>query len=104
MVALRGLHIPAPIRAEAAPEPLRFLIARGLAKEAVQRPPGAAAFVAELEAVAASAYGPAWERRGLERLAAPAAPLSLLLPLTALALAPAAHAAAAASPASATLP
>jgi Protein kinase domain/PASTA domain len=101
IVALMGLHITAPIPAEAAPEPLRFLIARGLAKEAVQRPPGAAAFVTELEAVATSAYGPEWERRGVERLAAAAAALSMLFPLTALALAPASYAAGAGSAASA---
>ncbi|HXA63208.1 MAG TPA: PASTA domain-containing protein [Streptosporangiaceae bacterium] len=101
IVALMGLHITAPIPAEAAPEPLRFLIARGLAKEAAQRPPGAAAFVSELEAAATSAYGPEWERRGVERLAAAAAALSMLFPLTALALAPAPYAAGAGSAASA---
>lgn len=81
---LMGQHTAAPIPVEEVSEPLRFLVARGLAKDPVQRPPGAAAFVTELEAVALSAYGRGWEDRGLEELAAAVAVLAALFPLAAL--------------------
>ena len=46
--------------------PLQPLIARGMAKDPADRPQSAIAFVAELEAVAAAAYGADWEERGRE--------------------------------------
>ncbi|WP_329286577.1 serine/threonine-protein kinase [Streptomyces sp. NBC_00691] len=73
-------HLDAPVPEGQAPEPLRPLIRRGLAKSPHERPENAAAFVTELEAVAAAAYGPDWEERGRGRLAALAALLPLLLP------------------------
>ncbi|MGW8600581.1 serine/threonine-protein kinase [Streptomyces sp. NPDC055893] len=73
-------HIDSPVPDGQAPEPLRPLIRRGMAKSPHERPENAAAFVTELEAVAAAAYGPDWEERGRGRLAALAALLPLLLP------------------------
>ncbi|WP_338673794.1 serine/threonine-protein kinase [Streptomyces sp. SCSIO 30461] len=68
-------HISAQIPADRVPEPFRALVLRGLAKHAEQRPETAAAFVAELEEVAATAYGEDWEEEGRRRLAALACPL-----------------------------
>ncbi|MEU9720104.1 serine/threonine-protein kinase [Streptomyces sp. NPDC047976] len=73
-------HIEAPVPETEAPEPVRPLIRRGLAKRPEQRPENAEAFVAELEAVAVAAYGPQWEERGQRKLAALAALLPLLFP------------------------
>ncbi|MEY9962868.1 serine/threonine protein kinase [Streptacidiphilus sp. MAP12-16] len=73
-------HTTAPIPDELAPEAVRPLIRRGLAKAADDRPSSAAAFVEELEAVAGTAYGPDWEERGQRKLAAIAALLPLLFP------------------------
>ncbi|GGV43814.1 hypothetical protein GCM10010182_80480 [Actinomadura cremea] len=83
---LMGRHLTAPIPAGDVPEPLRALVESGLAKNPWDRPPGAAAFVTELEAAASAAYGPDWEGRGVRTLAATAAALSMLFPLTALGL------------------
>ncbi|MEW2419409.1 protein kinase [Streptomyces nigra] len=77
-LALR--HVEAPVPAEEAPEPVRDLVRRGLAKEPEQRPARAAEFVRELEAAAGAGYGPDWEERGRDRLAALVALLPLLLP------------------------
>ncbi|MFJ4820432.1 serine/threonine-protein kinase [Streptomyces sp. NPDC088801] len=77
-LALR--HLDAPVPAEEAPEAVRELVRRGLAKDPAERPVQAEAFVAELEAVAGTAYGPDWEERGRGRLAALVALLPLLLP------------------------
>jgi eukaryotic-like serine/threonine-protein kinase len=73
-------HVTAPVPEEVAPEPVRPLIRRGLAKTPQERPENAEAFVAELEEVAGAAYGPDWEERGQRRLAALAALLPLLFP------------------------
>lgn len=73
-------HIEAPVPETEAPEPVRPLIRRGLAKRPEQRPENAEAFVAELEGVALAAYGPQWEERGQRKLAALAALLPLLFP------------------------
>ncbi|RAG83269.1 serine/threonine protein kinase [Streptacidiphilus pinicola] len=73
-------HTTAPIPDELAPEAVRPLIRRGLAKHAAERPESAAAFVTELESIAGAAYGPQWEERGRRRLAAMAALLPLLFP------------------------
>ncbi|WOX26412.1 serine/threonine-protein kinase [Streptomyces solicathayae] len=73
-------HLDAPVPDGQAPEPLRPLIRRGLAKTPQERPENAAAFVSELESVATAAYGPEWEERGRGRLAALAALLPLLFP------------------------
>ncbi|MER7895642.1 serine/threonine-protein kinase [Streptomyces sp. NPDC096046] len=73
-------HVDAPVPAEEAPEALRGLVRRGLAKNPEERPARAEDLVAELEAAAGSAYGPDWEERGRSRLAALVALLALLLP------------------------
>ncbi|MEV0412865.1 serine/threonine-protein kinase [Streptomyces sp. NPDC050448] len=73
-------HMEAPVPETEAPEPVRPLIRRGLAKAPEQRPENAEAFVAELEGVALAAYGPDWEERGQRKLAALAALLPLLFP------------------------
>ncbi|MER6082329.1 serine/threonine-protein kinase [Streptomyces sp. NPDC001833] len=73
-------HIEAPIPDELAPEPVRPLIRRGLAKTPEERPESAAAFVEELEAVAGAAYGEEWEERGRRELAALAALFFLSFP------------------------
>ncbi|MFF5040985.1 serine/threonine-protein kinase [Streptomyces nigra] len=77
-LALR--HVEAPVPAEEAPEPVRDLVRRGLAKDPEQRPARAAEFVRELEAAAGAGYGLDWEERGRDRLAALVALLPLLLP------------------------
>ncbi|MFC5216599.1 serine/threonine-protein kinase [Streptomyces coerulescens] len=73
-------HVEAPVPADEAPEAVRGLVRRGLAKDPAQRPAQAEEFVTELEAVAGTAYGPDWEERGRGRLAALVALLPLLLP------------------------
>jgi serine/threonine-protein kinase len=73
-------HIEAPVPVEQAPEPVRQLILRGMAKDPAERPADAEAFVAELEVIAGAAYGDDWEERGQRRLAALAALLPLFFP------------------------
>ncbi|MEV0346863.1 protein kinase [Nonomuraea sp. NPDC050680] len=74
-------HMHAPIPVHDAPEPVRELITRGMAKDPAVRPVSAAAFVIELEAAARAAYGEDWEERGRRRLAGLVALLALLLPV-----------------------
>ncbi|MEV1241981.1 serine/threonine-protein kinase [Nonomuraea sp. NPDC049750] len=74
-------HMHAPIPVHDAPEPVRELITRGMAKDPAARPVSAAAFVIELEAAARAAYGEDWEERGRRRLAGLVALLALLLPV-----------------------
>lgn len=81
---LEELHTLAPIPVEEVPEPLRDLVARGMAKEASERPPSAQSFVAELEAAASTAYGPDWETRGCAVLGGMAAGLLGGVAMTAL--------------------
>ncbi|MFC0038115.1 serine/threonine-protein kinase, partial [Actinomadura rayongensis] len=93
--ALMAQHGTAPVPLADVPEPLRPLVEHGMAKEAARRPPGAAAFVAELEDAARRAYGADWEQRGLRAAAVAAAALAALFPLAAAGLsAPGAAAAA----------
>ncbi|MEV5708386.1 serine/threonine-protein kinase [Actinoallomurus sp. NPDC052274] len=82
--ALRIAHLTAPVPLDELPEPVRPLVARGMAKDPADRPPGASAFVAELEEAARAAYGPDWERNGWKRLAEAVAGLAALLPLSVL--------------------
>ncbi|GGO01344.1 hypothetical protein GCM10010116_02460 [Microbispora rosea subsp. aerata] len=79
---LRHMHMTAPVPVEEVPEPLRHLVARGMAKDPALRPASAAAFVYELERAAVAAYGPAWEERGRGRLVALAAALAATFPLS----------------------
>jgi eukaryotic-like serine/threonine-protein kinase len=79
---LRAQHETAPVPLDGVDESLHGLIARGMAKDPVDRPQSAIAFVTELEATAAAAYGPDWEERGRSQLAERVAallPLLLLL-------------------------
>ncbi|MFD7135065.1 serine/threonine-protein kinase [Streptomyces sp. NPDC059894] len=73
-------HVQGAVPVEDVPEAVRPLVRRGLAKAAADRPPDAASFVADLEAVAVASYGGDWEERGRGRLAAVAALLLFLLP------------------------
>ncbi|MFB4300756.1 serine/threonine-protein kinase [Actinomadura sp. NTSP31] len=91
--ALMNRHLAAEADVADVPGPLRPLVAKGLAKRAGDRPPGAAAFVGELESAAVAAYGPDWEQRGVRALAAAAVALAALFPLAALTVAPGAAAA-----------
>jgi serine/threonine-protein kinase len=79
--ALAAAHRLDPIPTDRVPEPLRWLVARGLAKDAADRPDSAAAFLEELEEVALAGYGADWEERGRARLAALAALLAALFPM-----------------------
>lgn len=65
---LRRQHLTATVPLGQVDEPLRGLIARGMAKNPRNRPVNAMAFVAELEETALGAYGPAWEERGRRQL------------------------------------
>jgi serine/threonine-protein kinase len=76
---LRQQHLAAVVPVERVDEPLRALIARGMAKDPAARPASALDLVAELESTAAAAYGPDWEARGRGQLLARAAALLLLL-------------------------
>jgi serine/threonine-protein kinase len=78
---LRQLHLTAETPADKAPEAVRSLVQRGMAKDPAARPASAAAFVDELEAAARAGYGPDWEARGWQRLAAHAGTLLTLSPL-----------------------
>jgi eukaryotic-like serine/threonine-protein kinase len=73
-------HLSEPVPLEPVPEPLRPLVAAGLAKDPADRPADGAALVAELRAVAGGAYGPDWENRGRSSLAAAALLLAALWP------------------------
>src|SRR5271169_475333 len=73
-------HQAAPVPLEPVPEPLRPLVAAGLAKDPGRRPADGAALVAELRAVAGAVYGPGWEDRGRSGLAAAALLLAALWP------------------------
>ena len=73
-------HQAAPVPLEPVPEPLRPLVAAGLAKDPGHRPADGTALVAELRAVAGRAYGPGWEDRGRSQLAAAALLLAALWP------------------------
>ncbi|MGH3261015.1 MAG: serine/threonine-protein kinase, partial [Trebonia sp.] len=76
---LREQHVTASVPVDRVGEPLADLIARGMAKNPARRPSSAIAFVAEIEAMAAAAYGPDWEERGRRQLADRATALLALL-------------------------
>jgi eukaryotic-like serine/threonine-protein kinase len=73
-------HLAEPVPLEPVPEPLRPLVAAGLAKDPAGRPADGAALVTELRAVAGGTYGPGWEDRGRSGLAAAALLLAALWP------------------------
>ncbi|WP_187437905.1 serine/threonine-protein kinase [Actinomadura decatromicini] len=80
---LMGRHLTAPIPAEDVPEAMRPILEQGMAKDPEQRPRDAMALVDELERAAVSAYGAAWEQRGVRALAGVAVSMAALFPLVA---------------------
>ncbi|GAA2420882.1 hypothetical protein GCM10010191_35280 [Actinomadura vinacea] len=79
--ALRAHHITAPVPIDELPEPLRPLVAQGMAKNPGRRHWDIVALLSELDAVASATYGSDWERRGLVSLCAAAAVLAATLPV-----------------------
>ncbi|MGC1288125.1 MAG: serine/threonine-protein kinase, partial [Streptosporangiaceae bacterium] len=61
-------HNTEPVPLEPLPEPLRPLVATGMAKDPESRPADAASLVTELNTIASRAYGQDWERRGRSHL------------------------------------
>jgi eukaryotic-like serine/threonine-protein kinase len=78
--ALLYQHVSQPVPVEAVPEPVRPLVAAGMAKQPEDRPADATTFVAALNKVAAQAYGPDWHERGRSHLAEAALLLAALWP------------------------
>lgn len=79
--ALRERHLEAPVPLEVAPDTLRDLLKRGLAKDPATRYASARQFAAEVEEDAVAGYGPDWEKRGRRHLAELATSLALTFPL-----------------------
>ncbi len=73
LAGLRKQHLFAVVPVDQVDEPLRALVARGMAMFPSARPADAAEFAAELEETAVAAYGPDWEARGRTQLAERAA-------------------------------
>ena len=73
-------HLAEPVPLEPVPEPLRPLIAAGMAKQPEDRPADAATFIAALNTVASSTYGPDWAKRGRSHLGEAALLLAALWP------------------------
>lgn len=78
-LAYQHQHLSPPL--EDVDDPVRALIERGMAKDPAARPASAEAFIAELEATAAAAYGEDWQRRGRTGLAVLTLPHITLFPL-----------------------
>jgi Protein kinase domain/Protein of unknown function (DUF3048) N-terminal domain/Protein of unknown function (DUF3048) C-terminal domain/IPT/TIG domain len=78
--ALLYQHLSQPVPVDAVPEPVRPLVAAGMAKKPEDRPADAATFVAALSQVAAQAYGPDWHERGRSHLGEAALLLAALWP------------------------
>jgi serine/threonine-protein kinase len=79
LAQLATQHAAAAVPVGLVDEPLRELIACGMAKDPAARPATAVALVSEMEATASAAYGPDWESRGQAQLAVRAAALVALL-------------------------
>ena len=77
-------HRHAPIPLDVVPEPLRLMIAHGMAKDPGARPSSASALLRELHMMALPVYGPEWEHTGRKRLAELAGFLDALFPLAGL--------------------
>ncbi|GAA3236654.1 serine/threonine-protein kinase [Actinocorallia longicatena] len=78
---LAAAHQSQPVPIENVPEPIRPLIAAGLAKDLSERPQTADALLWELETIAGAVYGEGWEERGRSHLKERALALLLLFPL-----------------------
>jgi serine/threonine-protein kinase len=76
-------HMAEPVPLEPVPESLRPLVAAGMAKDPRDRPADGTAFVTELDAVAAGAYGRNWEQQGRSYLGEAALLLAALWPSSA---------------------
>jgi eukaryotic-like serine/threonine-protein kinase len=73
-------HLTEPVPLDPVPEPLRPLVAAGMAKDPGDRPIDGSTFVAELGAIAAGAYGGDWHQRGRSHLGEAALLLAALWP------------------------
>ncbi len=73
-------HLFEPVPLEPVPEPLRPLVAAGMAKEPGRRPTDGTTLVTALRAAAAGTYGPDWEDRGRSHLGEAALLLAALWP------------------------
>ena len=73
-------HLVEPVPLDPVPEPLRPLVAAGMAKKPENRPADATTFVSALNAIASRAYGPDWAERGRSHLGEAALLLALLWP------------------------
>jgi eukaryotic-like serine/threonine-protein kinase len=73
-------HRTEPVPLEPLPEPLRPLVAAGMAKDPGHRPADAITFVTELGTVASGAYGEDWADRGRSHLGEAALLLAALWP------------------------
>ena len=71
---LRQQHASGAVPLDGIDEPLRQLIAGGMAPDRADRPHSAIAFVSELEALAPAVCGADWEERGRGQLAAAVPP------------------------------
>jgi eukaryotic-like serine/threonine-protein kinase len=78
--ALWYQHQSQPVPLDPVPEPLRPLVAAGMAKAPEDRPADGTAFVTALQAIAAGAYGPDWAERGRSHLGEAALLLAALWP------------------------
>ena len=78
--ALLYQHLSQPVPVDVVPEPVRPLVAAGMAKQPEDRPADATTFVAALNMVAARAYGPDWHERGRSHLGEAALLLAALWP------------------------
>ena len=73
-------HRSASVPLDQVPEPLRPIVAAGMAKDPRQRPANATALAAELRTAAAGAYGADWAERGRSHLGEVALALAALWP------------------------
>ena len=73
-------HQSEPVPLDPVPEPLRPLVAAGMAKDPWRRPTDASSFVTELGTVASGAYGRHWHDRGRSHLGEAALLLAALWP------------------------
>jgi hypothetical protein len=74
---LREQHASGSVPLDGIDEPLRQLIAGGMAPDRADRPHSAIAFVSELEALAPATYGASWEEQGRGQLAAAVPPAAV---------------------------
>jgi serine/threonine protein kinase len=73
-------HLSEPVPLDPVPEPLRPLVAAGMAKDPRERPADGTTFVTALNSIAAGVYGPDWEDRGRSHLGEAALLLAVLWP------------------------